>query len=253
MLVKLNTGFNIEIEFAITPFHKRLFAWFIDLVIQMAYLWFLIKILNVFNLSNSERFEWVSILLYLPVLLYHLACEITMNGQSIGKKAIGIKVITLEGGQPSVSQYLIRWAFKSVDLPLWIVGAVGGGGWPGWTLIFIFSGIVCIIITSRSQRIGDLVAGTIIVNSKNTTTWQDTVFIETADDYQPVFPQVMRLTDKDINSVKQIFETTRKSGNYMYANRVKDKIMAILKIETDLDAFDFMEILLKDYNHLSSK
>jgi hypothetical protein len=97
------------------------------------------------------------------------------------------------------------------------------------------------------------VAGTIIVNSKNTTTWQDTVFIETAEDYQPVFPQVMRLTDKDINSVKQIFETTRKSGNYMYANRVKDKIKAILKIETDLDAFDFMEILLKDYNHLSSK
>jgi hypothetical protein len=91
------------------------------------------------------------------------------------------------------------------------------------------------------------------VNSKITTTWQDTVFMETADDYKPVFPAVMKLSDKDINSIKQILETTRRSQNYYYANRVAAKIKSILKIETDLDAFDFMEILLKDYNHLSSK
>ncbi len=34
-LVKLDTGFNIEVEFAISPFHKRFFAWLIDAVIQL--------------------------------------------------------------------------------------------------------------------------------------------------------------------------------------------------------------------------
>ena len=36
-LVKLDTGFNIEVEFAITPFHKRFFAWVIDFVVLVAY------------------------------------------------------------------------------------------------------------------------------------------------------------------------------------------------------------------------
>ncbi len=38
LLVKLDTGFNIEVDFATPPFHKRLFAWIIDLLIFLAYL-----------------------------------------------------------------------------------------------------------------------------------------------------------------------------------------------------------------------
>ncbi len=37
LLVKLDTGFNIEVEFSIPPFPKRLFAWMIDLIVIIAY------------------------------------------------------------------------------------------------------------------------------------------------------------------------------------------------------------------------
>ena len=37
-LIKLDTGFNIEVDFAISPFHKRLFALIIDWVICWVYL-----------------------------------------------------------------------------------------------------------------------------------------------------------------------------------------------------------------------
>ena len=40
--VKLDTGFNIEVDFAISPFHKRLFAWIIDLLTC----WLYIKIVS---------------------------------------------------------------------------------------------------------------------------------------------------------------------------------------------------------------
>ncbi len=37
LLVKLDTGFNIEVDFPIVPFHKRLIAWCIDLIILVLY------------------------------------------------------------------------------------------------------------------------------------------------------------------------------------------------------------------------
>ena len=66
----------------------------------------------------------VEILSGFPVLFYYPVMEILTNGQTIGKKIMGIRVITLEGGQASVSQYLLRWIFRPVDFPLWIFVAI---------------------------------------------------------------------------------------------------------------------------------
>ncbi len=47
LLVKLDTGFNIEVEFPISPFHKRLFAWLIDMFICWIYLELMTAIIDV--------------------------------------------------------------------------------------------------------------------------------------------------------------------------------------------------------------
>src|SRR4051812_25580588 len=110
--VKLDTGFNIEVEFRVAPFHKRLLAWLIDVVVC----WLLVKLLASL-LGQPSFFVWTNVwdlkglLISLPVLFYHLFCEIMMNGRSIGKLAMNCRVITAEGGQPALGQYLIRWVF----------------------------------------------------------------------------------------------------------------------------------------------
>ena len=38
-VTKLHTGFNIEVEFTISAFHKRLLAWFVDIVVIGVYIW----------------------------------------------------------------------------------------------------------------------------------------------------------------------------------------------------------------------
>src|ERR1700744_4970496 len=154
--VKLDTGFNIEVEFTIPAFFKRFLAWIIDIVIMIAYYMVLSRLLNeLIGLSWATK-EWLVVLFGLPPLCYHLLCEIFMNGQSVGKKAMRIKVISSDGGQPSVSQYLIRWLFRTADLPWWILPAIGYGALPWWTSVFLFGGLACILATPHSQRIGDL-------------------------------------------------------------------------------------------------
>jgi uncharacterized RDD family membrane protein YckC len=253
--VKLDTGFNIEIILPITPFHKRLFAWIIDAVIQGVYLFLFYKLIEgIAGDTWTDQYSWIYIIYFMPMFLYHLISEIVMNGQSPGKKALGIKVITIEGGQPSVSQYIIRWAFKVIDFPFWLISPIQNGSWPPWIALFLFSGLACIFITKTSQRIGDLLAGTVLIDTKNNTSWQDTVFMEVEDNYQPVFPQVMQLSDRDINTIKQVVSSaSMKFDNRQYAERVALKIQHALKIETTADPVDFMELLLKDYNYLSAK
>ena len=247
-LIKLDTGFNIEIDFAITPFHKRLFAWAIDVLLIFAYYWLISKLLSSVYQHSNLIAEWAWIVASMPALFYHLICEIAMNGQSIGKKAMSIQVISEDGGQPSLSQYLIRWMFRSIDLPIIVFAAVAYGQLPWWCMIFLFAGIGCVIITPSSQRIGDLVAGTIIIDRKNRTSWQDTVFTELETGYQPKYPQVMQLSDKDVNTLKSIIGTVKKNNNYDLSMRIAERIKSKLNIASDQDSLDFLETLLKDYN-----
>jgi uncharacterized RDD family membrane protein YckC len=249
-VVKLDTGFNIEVDFVITPFHKRLLSWIIDSVVLTAYFLLGMKLLDISFLG--DRPEWVIVLFGLPPLFYHLICEILMNGQSVGKKALGIKVITADGGQPTLSQYLIRWVFRLADLPVWILGAVSIGSLPWWCAIFLFSGIACVLITHHSQRIGDLVAGTMIIDTRTHTSWEDTVFTELDGNYQPRFPQVMHLSDKDINTLKSIIGAVKKKNDYDLSMRIGERIKSKLHIESDQDSLEFLETLLKDYNYYST-
>ncbi|HVU58358.1 MAG TPA: RDD family protein [Puia sp.] len=250
-IVKLDTGFNIEVEFAITPFHKRMFAWLIDLTVLFGYYFMMNKMASALGWDEEEL--WVYVLLSIPPLFYHLICEITLHGQSIGKKAMAIRVITLDGGQPSLSQYLIRWAFRLADFPIWILGFIRYVDADWWLMIFLFSGLVCVLATPLTQRIGDLVAGTIVIDTKTHTSWEDTVFTELGTNYQPRFPQVMQLTDKDINTLKSIINTVQRKRDYDLSFRIGERIKAKLNISSDQDSLEFLETLLKDYNYYSTQ
>ena len=233
LAVKLDTGFNIEVEFPITPFHKRLFAWLIDLMVQLAYLWLVELFIS--GIINSNWPTWLIIIFWLPVFFYHLIMEITLNGQSVGKKAMSIKVITMEGGQPSLSQYLIRWMFRLLDFGVFFIPA-------------FFS----VILSKWSQRIGDIVAGTIMIDLKGRTSWEDTIFTELAIDYKPRYQQVMQLSDKDINTLKSIIEAVRKKSDYELAFNATERIKGRLNISTDQEPYDFLQTLLKDYNYYAT-
>jgi len=250
--VKLDTGFNIEVDFPISPFHRRMFACLIDMTVMLFY-WKIMSSLFKSELQAEHGdYIWLSVILGIPVIIYYPLMEILTNGQTVGKKIMGIRVITLEGGQASVSQYLLRWMFRTIDFPTWIFVAIWKGAVPWYSSILAFSGIAAIFLSNKSQRIGDLVAGTIVIFTGSKTTWKDTVFTEIEAGYKPRYPEVMQMTDKDVNSLKMIIDTVRKTRNHELAFRIAERIKSRLHMQGDQDAQDFLETLLKDYNYFSS-
>ena len=252
--VKLDTGYNIEVEFEAEPFSRRLLAWTIDVMIC----WLLTKAMAAaFRIDSffvwTDTWDLKGLLVSLPVLFYHLFCEVTMNGRSIGKLAMRCRVITEEGGQPSIGQFLIRWVFRIIDFPYWLLFAAIMGVMPWWTAPLVFAGIASVMLTPKSQRLGDIVAGTILISTRNATSWQDTVFAELSSDYKPRYPQVMQLSDRDINTLKNIIEMVRKRNDHDLARKIAERIQSKVNIQTDQYALDFLETLLLDYNYFSTK
>src|SRR5688572_26559673 len=102
-VIRIMTNFNIELEFPAAPFHRRLLAWILDIVFMIIFLRIAGKIIDslrsddYYNLSTA-----VVIFVIIVIFSYHLICEITMNGQSLGKKITGIRVVNENGGQPSI-------------------------------------------------------------------------------------------------------------------------------------------------------
>ena len=204
----------------------------------------------------------ISLFLFLPILLYHLLLEITMNGQSLGKKVMGLRVVNENGGRASISQFLIRWFLRDIWFFLLflfgVYSSLSGSQIESTFIIIIVIGyfiteIILVTTSKKGQRIGDLLAHTILIRTNAQSSIEETVFQEVADTYIPSFPQIMQLSDKDINAIKSILETVRKKGDFKMALAATDKIKAHLKIDSPLPPFNFLEVLLKDYNYLSTK
>lgn len=264
--VRIATNFNIDIEFTAPPFYRRVAAWIIDMVVLIFYAVIAVKFLSNFaggnNHSEGDNITvWaISMLLMLPFLLYHVLLEATMNGQSIGKKIIGIKVISENGGRPSISQLIIRWLIRTSDYTLLIIiilvpyaSAMGPRiywGIAGAVMLFLVD--LVLVNTRKQQRLGDILAHTVLINTRQKEKITDTVFLEVLDAYIPQFPQIMRLSDRDMNSLKAIIDTAKKHRDYNMAYRAAEKIKAHLKIDTFLEPEEFLEVLLKDYNYLST-
>lgn len=261
-IIQIATPFNIDLEFEIAEFHKRLFAYIIDFVLLLIY-FIVMKNLyypdNYYDADYLQSHIGIDILtISLPMLLYSLVSEVLMHGQTIGKKLMGIRVISLEGGEPDLGQYLLRWIFKAFEWPFFF-GYVMFERQTVMIYIFItglFGIIVVVIIaiSKRSQRLGDIAANTVVVNTKTNLSVHDTVFMEISQpDYKVRFPEVLRLSDRDINTIKNVTSQFHKNNNTEMCNRVAHKVQEVLKISTDLYSIDFLEKLLADYNYLATK
>jgi len=269
-VIKVPTNFNIDVEFEIPEFYRRLIALLIDFLMQFFIYKLGILLLEVLasniDYKESEQWynlHWLSIVIILgPILIYHVLLEITMNGQSIGKKILNIKVVNENGGKASISQFLIRWLLRDIwFIIILFIGLAkeyqGKNAESTFLILFVFAyfitDIILVVASKKGQRIGDLLAKTILIRINSKGNIEDTIFIDVADNYVPSFPQIMQLSDKDINAIKSILETAKKKGDYLMAESASNKIKNHLKIESTKSPFDFLDILLKDYNYLSTK
>jgi uncharacterized RDD family membrane protein YckC len=235
--IRITTSHNIDIDYEVAGLGERIVALLIDYAI-----FFLIYIAALIlgiagDLFRAGVTTIVVIIIYAVLFVfYDLICEIFMNGQSIGKRVMKIKVISLDGGRASVGQYFLRWIFRIVDFTMTVGGCA----------------LITAGVTKNCQRLGDLVAGTTLIKTQPRTKIDALAFQPVADGYEPVFREATQLKDKDVVLIHEVIESYMKNGNTTIIYNTTKQLRKVLDISAHAEMNDllFLQTLIKDYNHI---
>ena len=93
---------------------------------------------------------YLIVVLFVVIFLYPAVCETMLRGQTLGKMATGLRVVTIEGAP-------VRFRHSSVRAFLALIEI--------W-LCFGSIAALTMLISPRSQRLGDLAAGTQVVRER---------------------------------------------------------------------------------------
>jgi len=228
--LSITTTQNVNINFTAAHIGNRIAAHIIDNLIKGAYaLLFTYLVLELMGMENyiANLDQWeagtIYLIAYLPVIFYTLLFESLFEGQTPGKKLLKIKVIKIDGYQASFGDYLMRWLMRLVDI------LIGGG----------LIGVIAMANNKKRQRLGDMAAGTAVILLKNDISIDHTILKEVRDNYVPVYPLVIKLSDND---------------DYAMIDKLQAKIESVTGIKSvSYNSMAFVDSVLHDYNYYTQK
>ena len=232
--LSINTPQNVKFEYNLASLGSRMLAFAIDYFIISFYammVYFIMMRIGLINLSDSWLTAGIYMLVLLPALFYPFLMETFFNGQTIGKMITKIKVVKIDGTRATIYQYFIRWVCSIVDIFM-CAGAVGTAS---------------IIATKNAQRVGDIAADTSVISTKQNTALQQTLFSEITQTHTVTFPQVIRLSDKDVNTIKDIYKKGYERKDYNIILALNNRLLELLDVKTQLQPLEFIDVVIKDY------
>ncbi|GAB5399790.1 MAG: hypothetical protein Aureis2KO_13750 [Aureisphaera sp.] len=231
--IQINTTQNVKINYTAAGAGERLLAFIIDGAIKWGYLIVVGMVFGAFD--NMDEWSQIAIntILSLPVVFYTLTLELMLGGQTIGKRAMKIRVVKIDGYQATLTDYVVRWFFRIVD-------------------IYIFGlGFFFIAFSKQSQRIGDMATGTSVISLRDKVNISHTILENLKAGFKPTYPTVIKLSDNDARIIKETFINARASKDYPTLIKLRDKIMEVTEIKERKHSSDieFIDVILKDYNY----
>jgi uncharacterized RDD family membrane protein YckC len=137
---------NIRLDLPVAGVGSRSLAALLDYIVlsALAFLWVVVGMIAVTALS-----PWVAPLILVGLFLldwgYFALFEIASGGRTLGKMALGLRVVTAEGGSPGAGALLMRNLVRLLDL---------------------FFGLPLMTIDPLARRLGDRLAGTLVVHDR---------------------------------------------------------------------------------------
>jgi uncharacterized RDD family membrane protein YckC len=147
------TGEAVALELPVATFPSRIAALLLDMLVQLALLLIVIIVLAGASGSISSDYGAAAFVTALVVVLvaYPTAFETLSRGKTLGKMALGIRVIGDDGSPVRFRQALVRALVGVFEI---------------WTFVLAPIGLITSIISARGKRVGDLFAGTYVIQER---------------------------------------------------------------------------------------
>jgi len=226
---EIRSAHNIVISLPFGSLMERFAANIIDLIVLAIYV-----MLMSFP-CGDEIILWF--ILVFPVFTgYHFLFEFYNKGQSLGKKIMKLRVVRMDGRTPDANQYLLRWIFRMIDI----------------TFSASTLGILFIVSTENKQRLGDIIAQTLVVslNNKHYVSLESLQNLD-IDNEKILYPGITFFSDQDMLLVKETLKRYAGSpneANQKVITQLTTRISSQLKLKVDSrDSLTFLKRVLFEY------
>jgi uncharacterized RDD family membrane protein YckC len=224
------TGQYVRIQPTVASVGDRIFAQLIDWGVLLAYFalltWFIV-------VTGIDGWWWMVLYLF-PLFFYSLLCEILNQGQTLGKMALNIRVVKMDGSMPTLGSYLMRWMLFLIDGPA-----------------TSFVGLVAMILTRNNQRLGDMAAGTVVIKKQKYKKIQISLdeYDYLSKNYTPRYPQASDLSLEQIEIITRAIGTQR-DGFDLRLNQLAKKVQQKFNIERkEANDLAFLQRVVRDYQY----
>ena len=228
------TGQHVCIHQTAATIMQRIIAFGLDaLIIILA-----VSLMNVILRDSTFLYTHYSIynityfVTTVSILAYPLWTEYFFNGQTLGKRIMKIRVVCLDGSRPPFRAFMIRWTLLLVELPTGL-------------------GIIFAIFNKNSQRIGDMAAGTAVVQVSSFDVPQILQNMSFAlKGYTPTYPEASNLSVRQMEVMSRVLFEYEGSEREEYLQQLATKLENMLGIKAkDGDMEKFVSTLFNDFNY----
>jgi uncharacterized RDD family membrane protein YckC len=152
-VAEIVTGEAVVLELPCARFPSRAVALLIDLAIQVTLIIILFVAVGVGSGGHVDGAALAAIALTTLVLVivgYPVIWETSTRGRSPGKYALGLRVVSDDGGPEQFRQALVRGLAGVVEI--WI--------------LYGFPALICSLVSQKGKRLGDVFAGTFVIQQR---------------------------------------------------------------------------------------
>jgi uncharacterized RDD family membrane protein YckC len=150
------TGEAVVLEVPCARFPSRVLALAVDLGIQLTMIIVLLIIVALSAAHQGMNGAAVAAITITGIVLilvgYPIVWETATRGRSPGKLALGLRVVSDDGGPERFRQALVRGLATVVDF--WLVPFIG------------VPALICSLLSAKGKRLGDVFAGTFVVQQR---------------------------------------------------------------------------------------
>lgn len=161
---------NIAFDYQLAGPFRRLPAYLIDFLVRGAVIVltvvFFLLFIGLLDLGELSAFVVAGLMIgyFLLSWFYGAVLETFWNGRTIGKWMCGIRVIDVDGCPISGKRAVIRNLLRVADLaPPGALSLFSADLPPMLMIPTGMVGLLCMILTRRMQRLGDIAAGTMVI------------------------------------------------------------------------------------------
>jgi uncharacterized RDD family membrane protein YckC len=235
--IQIQTTQNVVLSFTPASVGDRILAHVIDWTIFIA--WFLIFALVASGMGDALFGSKIGMVVFfvfmlLPVMLYDLLFEVFMNGQTLGKRAMDVRVLALDGTPPTLGAHIMRWMFRLVD-----TGMFGS-----------MVALVVAAVNGKGQRLGDIAAGTAVVKLKQTVSLAQLKQEKIQEDYVPVFPEASLLSDRDVVTIRAVLKKGKDENNSVLVFEAAQKVKEVIGVQSEMENMAFLQQILQDHTYM---